>query len=325
VSAQAAVARPAAPGAVARGWRAEFVGLAAIWGSSFLCIKVLGESWAAVDVALGRVALGALTLLVVLVARREQLPRGREVWGRVALVGLLMNAAPFWLFAVAEEHVSSILAGLWNATTPLWTLVAVIAFLPAERPGRRGLIGLGAGFVGVACVLGPWRGLAGGALTGQLACAAAAGCYGLGIMVTRRQLGGRGESGVALAGAQLLCATAMLAVPAALAGAPGAVAPKGVASLLVLGVLGSGLAYVLTHRIVRAAGPTRFSTVTYVIPLFSTALGVVLLGESFSWNEPVGAAIVLAAMAWSSGLSGRPRRPGSSRSSRGRATSPSGS
>jgi drug/metabolite transporter (DMT)-like permease len=89
-------------------------------------------------------------------------------------------------------------------------------------------------------------------------------------------------------------------------------------------VLGSGVAYLLTYRIVGAAGPTTFSTVTYVIPLFSTALGVTLLGESFTWNEILGAAIVLAAMAWSSATA-RPPRPGSSRSSRGRARYPSGS
>jgi drug/metabolite transporter (DMT)-like permease len=327
----------------AAGWRLEFVALAAIWGSSFLMIKVLGRHWAPLDVALGRVALGALTLVAVLAVRGERLPRGRDVWGRAAIVGLLMNALPFTLFAVGEEHVSSVLAGLWNATTPLMTLVAVVAFLPDERPDRRKLAGLALGFAGVACVLGPWRGLGGQALVGQLTCAAAAVCYGLGITFTRRALGGRAESGLALACAQLLCATAMLAAIAPLAGAPTASLPvDALASLLILGVLGSGVAYALTNRIVRAAGPTTFSTVTYVIPLFSTALGVALLGESFSWNELLGAAIVLAAMAWSAGgrdraggrtsrrmtpvgSSGQPRRPGSSRSSPGRARSPSGS
>jgi drug/metabolite transporter (DMT)-like permease len=296
-----AVTAPAPAATAAAGWRAPFLALAAIWGSSFVCIEVLGDSWDPLHVALGRIVLGAAVLLAVLRARGEALPRGRDVWWRLAVVGLLMNALPFTLFAVGEQYVTSVLAGLWNATTPLMTLLAVLAFLPAERPSRRRLAGLGVGFVGVACVLGPWQGLDGDALVGQLACAGGAACYGLGLTFTRAQLADRGESGLALAGAQLLCAAALLAVPAALAsGAPNLALPAdGVLALLVLGALGSGVAYVLTYRIVRAAGPTTFSTVTYVIPLVSTALGILLLGEALSWNEPVGAAVVLGAMWWS--------------------------
>jgi drug/metabolite transporter (DMT)-like permease len=102
---------------------------------------------------------------------------------------------------------------------------------------------------------------------------------------------------VSLAGAQLLCATAMLLVIAPLDGTPSFALDGGeIASVLVLGVLGSGLAYVLTHAIVRVAGATTFSLVTYVIPIFSTVLGVTILSETVTWNQPVGAAIVLGSM-----------------------------
>jgi len=97
-------------------WRVQFVVLSAIWGSSFLCIKVLGEVWAPVHVALARVALGALFLVVVLAIKRMSLPRKRAVWGHAAVVGALMNAVPFTLFAFGEQHVSSVIAGLWNGT-----------------------------------------------------------------------------------------------------------------------------------------------------------------------------------------------------------------
>ncbi len=283
-------------------WRAHFVLLAAIWGSSFACIKVLGEEWPAVHVALGRVALGALTLLVVLAVRRESLPRDGRLWLHLAVVGLLMNAAPFVLFAYGEQSVTSIVGGLWNATVPLTTLVAVLLLLPDERPDRRRLAGLALGFGGVILLLGPWRGLGGDALLGHLACFVAACCYGLGATYTRRHLAGRSESGVALAGAQLLCATAMLLVVAPLAEPPriAGLGAAPIASLLVLGVLGSGVAYVLTYAIVRAVGATTFSTVAYLIPVFSTALGVTVLGEGLGWNEPAGAAVVLAAITLSS-------------------------
>lgn len=282
-------------------WHLSFLLLAAIWGSSFLCIKVLGEDWAPLHVALGRIALGAVTLLVVVAVRGERLPREPRVWGHLAVVGLLMNALPFTLFAVGEQHVPSVVAGLWNATTPLWVLLVILLLLPEERPSRRRVAGLGVGFVGVACVLGPWRGLGGDALLGHLACAGGAACYGLGLPYTRRHLAGRTESGPALAAAQLLCATAILAVVAPFSGVPTASLGAGaIASLLVLGVLGSGMAYVLTYAIVRAAGATTMSTVTYVIPVFSTALGVLVLSEPVHLNEPLGAALVLGAMWWSS-------------------------
>jgi drug/metabolite transporter (DMT)-like permease len=284
-------------------WHAQFVALAAIWGSSFLCIKVLGEDWPATHVALGRVGLGALVLLLIVALRRIPLPRDPRTWGHLAVAGLLMNAAPFTLFAYGEQTVSSIAGGLWNATVPLTALVFVLLLLPDERPDRRRLTGLAIGFAGVVVLLGPWQ-TEGGALLGHLACLAAACCYGLGAPWTRRHLAHRPESGVALAAAQLLLATGMLALVAPLEGAPNGTDAAGVASLLVLGVLGSGVAYVLTYAIVRAAGATTFSTVAYLIPLFSTALGVLLLGEGLRPNEPVGALVVLLGIAVSSGVVG---------------------
>jgi drug/metabolite transporter (DMT)-like permease len=309
MAAQSAAAPALAP--VTAPWRVQFVLLATIWGASFLCIKVLGEDWAAVHVALGRVGLGALFLVGLLAVRRTPLPRGR-VWLHLAVVGLLMNALPFTLFAYGETKVSSILAGLWNATTPLMTLLVMLTLIRDDRPDRRSLFGLAGGFAGVTLLLGPWQGLGGDELLGHLACLGGAACYGLGLPYTRRHLSGRPEGGVALAAAQLVCATAMLAVVAPLAGAPTTVlAADAVASLLVLGVLGSGVAYVLTHAIIRAAGASTFSTVTYLIPVVSTALGVIVLSEPLGWNEPAGAAVVLACMWWS-----RPRAYRTTRSRR---------
>jgi drug/metabolite transporter (DMT)-like permease len=302
---------PAARSALVQSWRVQFVALSAIWGSSFLCIKVLDDVWSPVQVALARIALGAIFLVAVLALKGTPLPRGRTVWVHVAVAGAFMNALPFTLFAFGEQHVSSVIAGLWNGTTPLMTLVAVLILLPGERPDRRRLAGLAGGFAGIVVLLGPWQGLGGEELLGHLACALGACCYGIGLTYTRRHLSARPESGLSLATAQLLCATAMLAVFAPLSGAPSFALNGGqIAGALVLGVLGSGVAYVLTHAIVRAAGPTTFSLVTYVIPIFSTILGVLILSEAVSWNEPVGAAIVLSSMwAASRSASGSRRLP----------------
>jgi drug/metabolite transporter (DMT)-like permease len=173
---------------------------------------------------------------------------------------------------------------------------------PEEHPNAAKTAGLALGFTGVLLLLGPWRSLGGGELQGQLACAGAALCYGLAFLYTRRHLAGRPEGGIALSAAQLLCATAMLAPALPLTGAPTVhIGLKGLGSLLALGVLGSGVAYTFNYAIVRAAGATVASTVTYLIPVFSTLLGVLVLGETLTWNEPVGAVVLLLGIALSQG------------------------
>jgi drug/metabolite transporter (DMT)-like permease len=281
------------------GWRAQFVLLAAIWGSSFVFIKVLGERWPPLWVALGRVCLGAITLVVLTFARRERLRLHGRTWLHLLVVATLANAIPFTLFAYGEQHVSSIVAGLWNATTPLWVLTAVLFVFAEERLTRDRVFGLLIGFVGALLVLGPWHGVGHGQLAGNLACGCAALCYGLAFPYTRRYLTPRADSATALAAGQLVCATAILAIAAPLAnGLPTTpLGLAGVGSLLSLGVLSSGVAFALNYAVIRAAGAAVASTVTYLIPVFSTLLGVVVLGETLSWNEPLGAAVLIAGIA----------------------------
>jgi drug/metabolite transporter (DMT)-like permease len=283
-------------------WRTQFLLLAAIWGSSFLFIKVLGRDWPAVWVAFGRIALGALTLVVLVRLRGERFPADRRVWLHCAVAAALFSSVPWTLFAYGEQHTSSIAAGLWNATTPLWVLVIALVAVPDERPTRARSVGLGIGFVGVVGLLGPWRGLGGGQLIGHVACAAAALSYGLGFHYTRRYLAGRPESGLVLSACQLICATAILAPFLPLAAAPSAdIGLAGVGSLIALGALSSGVAFAINYAIVRARGATVASTVTYLMPVVSTALGAAVLGEALHWNQPVGAALLLFGIALSQG------------------------
>jgi drug/metabolite transporter (DMT)-like permease len=274
-------------------WQARFLLLALIWGASFMFIKVGLEALSPLQVAFGRIVLGAATLLVLLRAAGERLPRGRAVWGHLFVVALLFNSVPFSLFAFGETHVTSIVAGIWNATTPLMTLLVALAALPDERPTPQRLAGLGVGFAGVLVVLGPWAGLGGPSLLGNLACLGAAACYGLGFGYVTRAIAGRPLSATSLSAAQLLCATVQTGVLMPFTDAPGGMSAKVVLAMLGLGALGTGLAYILNYDVVRAAGPTVASTVTYAVPLFSTLFGVSLLGEPLTWNEPAGAAIVV--------------------------------
>lgn len=289
-------------------WRPRFALLALIWGSSFLFIKVAVDWLAPVDVAFARVALGALVLLVVLAVTRRRLPAGRAVWGHLFVIGLFGNSIPFALLAEGETRISSVLAGIWNASTPLLTLVVATFMLPEERPTPTRVAGLLGGFAGVLVVLGPWRSTGGAELAGQLMCLGAAACYGIAFPYTRRFVAGRPDSGVALSAGQLIWSSAQLGlVTIFVGGAPGHIPLKAVGAMLGLGVLGTGAAYILNYAVVRLAGATTASTVTYLVPVVSTALGIAVLGEALRWNEPVGAALVLASVAFSEGLLGRLR------------------
>lgn len=280
-------------------WQVQLALTAAIWGSSFFFIKVAVEELPPLWVAFGRCALGALALAAILVVRRERLPRDPRLWRHLAVTAFLLNGLAFVLFAYGETKASSVLAGIWNATTPLMVLVVVLLAFPEEQPTRERLVGLLVGFVGVVVVLSPWSGLGGQALIGQLAFIGASVLYGFGYPYTRRHLSSRPEGVVPLMTAQILCGAVLLGLtlPFSEPPDPGAVSVAAIASMLCLGALGTGVAYILNFNVVRAAGASTAATVTYLVPIVSTALGVLVLGEQLRWHEPVGAVIVLAGVA----------------------------
>lgn len=279
-------------------WPARLVVLAAIWGMSFLFIKVGDEALAPLQVALGRMLLGSATLLLILAVRGDRLPRGIGTWGHLIVAALILNVIPFSLFAYGETQTTSVLAGICNATTPLFTLPLAILMLGEERATVSRVVGVVIGFVGVLIVLGVWRGLGGAALLGNLACLAAAASYAIGFPYARKYLAGRVESTVGLAAAQLVCGTVVLAIITPLVTHTPATLPlKVVASVGALGILGTGIAYILNYSLIRDAGATIASTVTYLLPLFSTVVGVLVLGEPLTWNEPAGALVVILGVA----------------------------
>jgi drug/metabolite transporter (DMT)-like permease len=284
------------PLGLAVSWKVRFTLLTLIWGASFLLIKIAVEAFAPLQVALGRVALGTLALLVVLGTRRERLPTEPVVWLHLAAAALLLNVVPFTLFAAAEQSISSALAGICNATTPLFTLLVAIVALPDERPTPRRWLGLGIGFAGVLIVLGVWSGLGGGEdAGGALLVLGASACYGAGWAYIRRFLSGRRHSSLALSAGQLVAGTAELALITPLLTAAPSHAPAGpLMAIVALGVLGTGVAYVLQYGLVRDVGATVASTVTYFIPVVSVVIGVLLLDEQLAWHAPVGAAIIVA-------------------------------
>lgn len=273
--------------------------LALLWGSAFLWIKVaLQHGFSPVQVTVVRCALGAATLLVLAVPARQRLPRGRRMWGRLVVAALFCNALPFALFSIGEQTVDSGVAGVLNATTPLWSVLIGLA-LGTERglrPVR--LTGLALGFAGTALIFAPWQ-RAGLASWGALALLAASVSYAVAFAYMGRKLAGHGQGPIAVSAAQLLTATGLsgLALPVAGGAGSGSVDLTGVAALVVLGVLGTGVTFYLNYRLIEDEGPTSAATVGYLLPVVSVALGALVLGEELSVRVVAGMAVVLAGVA----------------------------
>ncbi len=279
-------------------WRLRFAFLSLVWGFSFLLIKVGTQAYAPFQVTFGRLLFGTLVLAVAMAVRRERLPSGARTWGHLAVAALLLNALPFSLFAYAELTIPSTLAGICNATSPLWGMALSLVALSEDRPTRVRVAGLGLGFLGVLTVLGAWQGFSGLDARGTMMALLASLSYPVGWIYVRRTLAGSSTSHLSLTGAQLLLATAQLAcVTPLFTTLPSSFPVLPLLAVVALGVLGTGVAMLLQYGLVSEVGPTTAQMVTYFIPVIATAAGVVLLGESLAWSTPVGAVIVLAGAA----------------------------
>ncbi|WP_181957391.1 DMT family transporter [Streptomyces paludis] len=311
-----AVSAPHAHRASARsrpalGWRVRFAALALIWGFSFLLIKVGTHGFAPFQVTFGRLFFGTAVLAVAIAVKRERLPRSARTWGHLAVAAFLLNALPFSLFAYAELTIPSTLAGICNATSPLWGMLLSLVALSEDRPTRRRVAGLGIGFLGVLTVLGAWQGFSGLDLRGTGMALLASLSYPIGWIYVRRTLAGSGSSHLSLTGAQLFLGTLQLAVVTPLFTTLPTSFPVGpLLAVVVLGALGTGLAILIQYGIVAEVGPTTGQMVTYFIPVIAAAAGVTLLGERLDWNTPVGALVVLAGAALTQS---RARRPGAAK------------
>jgi drug/metabolite transporter (DMT)-like permease len=276
--------------------------LALIWGLNFLEIRVAVLAMSPLLVTLGRLVLGSTTVLGVLIVSGQTLPRRGSVWAHIGVAALLLNSIPYTLFAWGETQVSSVLAGILNAITPLMTVMAATAFLPEERPRPVRLAGFAIGLAGVVVIVDPFSAVAWPAVQGVLALVAATACYGLGYVYVKRYLVHGVDSPVALAGAQMLTATVQVALVAPfLARVPTHVPLTALVALVALGVAGTGVGYILQYSIVRATGATTSSLVLYMTPIVSTVAGVLLLGERLAWAQPAGAAVILLGVALAQG------------------------
>ncbi len=273
----------------------QFIGMGVVWGSSFLFMKIALEGVSFYQVAWARLVLGGITLGIIVLVMRQKLPRERIVWLHFGVVAFINCVIPHLAFAWAEQFVSSGLASIYNAVTPITTALFVTLVFAVEKLGRGQILGIGIGILGVIVIIGPWQYADFTSnLAGQLACLLAATCYGFSFGYIRKFLSHRPIPGATFAFMNIgLAGFIMFLLTPVIALTPVTLDLPIVLGLLALGVLGTGFAYIWNINVLRAWGPTNTSTVTYITPVVGIALGILVLGERFGWHEPLGAALVL--------------------------------
>jgi drug/metabolite transporter (DMT)-like permease len=269
--------------------------MSVVWGASFLFIKVALEGVNFYQVAWARLVFGALTLAIIMAVLRLTLPREPIIWLHFSVVAITNCVIPYLAFAWAEQFISSGLASIVNAFTPIATALFVTLVFAVEKLGRGQVLGVVIGIIGVIVIIGPWQyANFTGNLAGQLAGIVATIGYGFSFGYIRKFLSHRPIPGVTFAFMNIgVAGFLMLLLTPVIAIAPVQLDLGIVLSLLALGILGTGLVYIWNINVLRAWGPTNTSTVTYVTPVVGVALGILVLGERFGWHEPLGAALVL--------------------------------
>jgi drug/metabolite transporter (DMT)-like permease len=310
---------------------ALFVALALVWGSSFLFIKIgLDEGLAPFTLVTLRLAIATVFLAVSLWLGGGRLPRNRDAWQRLVVVAVINVALPFTLLTWGAQFIPSAVTAIGNATVPLFAIVIASLVLHDEPITLNRLVGLLVGFVGAILLVSPNLGEGGGssdtlqALVGELAVAGASLSYACGAVYIRHRITGqpliddpvtgpRPMSPVEVALPQVAIAgviTAALAAVTEQPAASGGWLPPSLAAWFAvawLGMLGSGVAYMLYFRLIRAWGATRTTLVTYVMPIVGITLGVIILGEQLHVAEIAGAALIIGGLVFANAQVGQRR------------------
>jgi drug/metabolite transporter (DMT)-like permease len=277
----------------------RFISLALIWGSSFLWIKMALGGLSPIQIALIRLLLGAAVIIGLALLTRTKLPRDRKIWSRMVVPALFGNAIPFTLFGFGERTVDSGVAGVLNATTPLWALLITLVIGTERRLGAVRLTGLLLGFAGTLVIFAPWH-AAGLASWGALACLVAAISYAISYAYIGKNLVGK-LSPIAMSASQMGGGAVLVAVALPFTGGLDTVR-LGVASLVavsILGVFGTGVALVFNNRLIIDEGVTTATSVGYLLPVVSVLLGVFFLHEPLNVRIVAGMVVVLAGVALS--------------------------
>ena len=280
-----------------------FITLGIIWSSSFLWIKIAIEEMGPMTLVAYRVLFGLLFGIAVILIQREKMPRTLKAWTPLLVLGLTNVAIPFFLISWGEKTIDSGVASILDATVPLFTIVVAHFLLHDDKMTVQKVVGLLIGFAGVVVLMSKDIGASAGSLLGQGAVILASAFYAGSSIYARKFT--EDTPGIFRSMGPLVSATAVMWLVSFFFEAPVHVPDQPIIwiALLWLGILGSGVAFVMVFYLIHEIGPTRTTMVTYLFPLGGVTLGVIFLHETLTWEIVVGAALILASLVvanWSS-------------------------
>ena len=274
-----------------------------IWGASFLFVEYALTALTPIGVAFWRTTFGALAMLIAVLIYKSKLPTSFEAWRKMAIAGMFMSSVPFTLFAFAQTYVTSALASIFNAVTPIATVIVMLIAFRSEKLLPHVVVGLVVGLIGVLIVLGVWQGFGDNEPLAIVALLVAVTCYGIGTPYIRKYIaplklstevsvfGQIGTAAVTLLPIYLISGQYFTSTPTLPA----------IGSVLAIGALGSGVAFLLYYKVLDVVGSAIASSVTYITPVIAVILWVLLLNEELHWYEPVGGGIIIVGAAISQG------------------------
>ena len=273
-----------------------FIMLGAIWSSSFMWIKIAVQEVGPITLVAFRVLFGLLFGVAVIFIQRVPLSRSFRVWSPLLVLGLINVAIPFFLISWGEQSIDSAVASILDATVPLFTILIAHYLLHDDKMTWPKVLGLLLGFAGVIVLMSKDVGASLGSVLGQLAVVLASVFYAVSAVFARRTT--EDTPGILRSAGPLVSATVVMWLATFFVESPVKIPHLGITwiALLFLGILGSGLAFVMLYYLIHEIGPTRTSMVTYLFPLGGVILGVAFLNEELSWQLLVGAILIIVSL-----------------------------
>jgi len=288
---------PTAPATPTKSHTALFLTVSVLFGGNYMWAHFALQSFSALEVAWGRTVLAAATLAIVLLITKDHYPRGKEIWIKLNIAAILFNTVSFVGMATAVSRISTVQVSIWNALVPLVTLGFVLVFIPEENPTWRRVTGLSMGFLGALFIAHPWSGLGDFDAIGTGAIMVGTTSYAAGLVYARRNFVNVKDTPTSIAAGQMLCASIhfTLILPWFVTITTDA-STISLISLLILGVVGTGITYIMIQTLIKQSGAGVASDTTYVILFVAIMLGIVVLGEAINVWQIIGSALILVGL-----------------------------
>lgn len=279
---------------VVKSHTALFLTVSILFGGNYMWAHFALQSFSALEVAWGRTVLAAATLAVVVLVTRDHYPRGKEIWIKLNVAALLFNTVSFVGMATAVSRITTVQVSIWNALVPLVTLGFVLVFIPEENPTWRRITGLSMGFLGALFIAHPWSGLGDFDAFGTGAIMVGTTSYAAGLVYARRNFANVSDTPTSIAAGQMLCAAIhfTLILPWFVTITSDA-STISIFSMLILGIVGTGITYIMIQTLIKQSGAGVASDTTYVILFIAIALGIVVLGEELNIWQVIGSGLIL--------------------------------